>query len=606
MFDKEKLESFKYADLVKVAKEHDVYRRYAPKIELIEKLLAKSEPVVETLNDVSMPSFMQEDESESEEIDSEGVMPLTELNSEDVYVKEKVVKGVSSPCAPLIDKNKTGNPQILRKSLAGPPKPTFNSRRTKREISSETGEKTEKENEKSEISARRATRQRTFNSPDKGNGNKRQCMKRDGTYGVDDEGISNVTRGKRLKREVTFEVLDETVNSGSCVEGSTPVPQKMRREGTFEVKEHTSEELTGNRESQRLKREGTFEVKEHTSELTGNRDSQRLRREGTFEVKENVPHQIDSSHFRRLRREGTFEVENTSASKIDQLALKPKLTPRTSSKRISDMKQAARMSRGSPHQPKRISVSTPSSVKPLPPHSAQSVPRRFITSRNRTIDLASPAPLSKIPSVINEIEKKKAEVSVKKVEAILNGKPVVGKKAPDFNAIHKRLFGRMESLVDSKQKVINKANSVQKNWLGRQSPPKGKVVRKLLSPKAGIPKLLSPKPTLPRIASSYASNVVSIQKRPSIGSSIPGIAKLQLPAPKITPKVNAATAASSNFGFKKVEPTRKDALKASVLGRKPVKRNSPMAKAKQALQTVRLNKRFELQMKHRLAQQTSN
>ncbi|KAJ1529610.1 hypothetical protein ONE63_006378 [Megalurothrips usitatus] len=139
--------------------------------------------------------------------------------------------------------------------------------------------------------------------------------------------------------------------------------------------------------------------------------------------------------------------------------------------------------------------------------------------------------------------------------------------------------------------------------MGRQSPPKGKVVRKLLSPKAGIPKLLSPKPTLPRIASSYASNVVSIQKRPSIGSSIPGIAKLQLPAPKITPKVNAA---SSNFGFKKVEPTRKDALKASVLGRKPVKRNSPMAKAKQALQTVRLNKRFELQMKHRLAQQTSN
>ena len=32
VFQKETLEAYKYADLVKVAKEHDVYRRYAPKV----------------------------------------------------------------------------------------------------------------------------------------------------------------------------------------------------------------------------------------------------------------------------------------------------------------------------------------------------------------------------------------------------------------------------------------------------------------------------------------------------------------------------------------------------------------------------------------------
>lgn len=44
-------------------------------------------------------------------------------------------------------------------------------------------------------------------------------------------------------------------------------------------------------------------------------------------------------------------------------------------------------------------------------------------------------------------------------------KPVQSKKIPDFNAIHKRLFDKMESLVDSRQKVIDKASSMQKSQL---------------------------------------------------------------------------------------------------------------------------------------------
>lgn len=114
----------------------------------------------------------------------------------------------------------------------------------------------------------------------------------------------------------------------------------------------------------------------------------------------------------------------------------------------------------------------------------------------------------------------------------------------------------------------------------KRSPPNTRVVRKLLSPKAGknklaggkskiptpksklptpktkIPtpksklptpkvKLPTPKSKLPspksrfatpraraafqHVASEYASNIVSIQKRPSVGSFIPGVSKLQSP-----------------------------------------------------------------------------
>ena len=44
-----------------------------------------------------------------------------------------------------------------------------------------------------------------------------------------------------------------------------------------------------------------------------------------------------------------------------------------------------------------------------------------------------------------------------------SSKTVAAKKAPEFNTIHKRLFGKMESVVDSKQKIVDRANSMQKS-----------------------------------------------------------------------------------------------------------------------------------------------
>ncbi|XP_034250221.1 uncharacterized protein LOC117650737 [Thrips palmi] len=595
-FKKESLEVMKYTDLVKLAKEHNVFRRYAPKIELVEKLMALCESPAETLNDISMPSFMENDETGSDEGDAENTLPhegTTECRKGSTSDSKPDKVSCSSPRVPLLDqeknlnrhssvfksqspmnKSRSGTPQSLRKSLAGPAKPAI--------------------------------------------------------------------IGKKLRRQGAFEVDDTTAASSPSVQAIT---RRLTRQRTFEV-----EEVSG----LKIKREGTFEIGKGTKELeTSVARTQILRREDTFEITElktDSKEKIDNLQPHNLRREGTFEVENTSFTKkpshgsISTSCSVSISKPRETINRLSQSKQPARTSLKSPYQLRRASAHTPSSVKTIDKNvTEQSVPRRFITSRIKPMasspGIKSPAIKSKIPSVINQIERNKAEVSAKKVVEATAEKPILAKKIPDFSAIHKRMFSKMESLVDSRQKVIDKANSMQKSQQkfgnSKRSPPNTRVVRKLLSPKAGKSKLVGVKSRLPtpkskipspkskpptpksqlfvpqsklntprakaafqHVASEYASNIVSIQKRPSIGSLIPGVSKLQ------SPKFEArGKSTKTHFGFTKTEPSRKEALKASIMEKKPLKRSSPMAKAKKALQTVRLNKRFELQMKHRIAQQ---
>ncbi|XP_026285284.1 uncharacterized protein LOC113211187 [Frankliniella occidentalis] len=596
-FDKGVLESHKYADLVKLAKENGVYRRYAPKAELIEKLLALNESPPETLSDVSMPSFTDdESDSETSKHGTENTSPhdktvkpnLTWQHEEQLNKRSKVA--TFSPRHPLSEKKrflnsssislknesptiyscKSDNSQPLRRSLAGPAK-SINTG-VKRGKCLKTTEIERKPKPSPDPASRRITRQRTFD-----------------TY------AHEPTQSHQMKREGTFEVIED--KEEACNKKASS--HSMRREGTFEVENLKSlTKTSSNTRTSKLTRESTFEVEDNAQTV----QSHTLRREGTFEVEE-VKNSTNDSHKSKLRREGTFEVDTVS-----NLPAEMKLRSRSSNARltpscVSETKKPARGSLRTPYQPKIISVATPSSIK-----CTFGYQRQNITSRARVQELTSSAKRlsgskSKIPSVINEIQRKKAEVSTQKMASTSTGfKPTLAKKAPDFNAIHNRLFDKMESIADSVQKVKDRAFSSQKLQVksGKKSPPKAKAVRKLLSPKVGKSKLVSPKPLFQNIGSAFASKVVSIQKRPSTGSVITGVSKLQSPKPEQNIKRNGF---ASNFGFTKAEHSRKEAFKASVMGRKPMKRNSPMSKAKHALNTVRLNKRFELQMKHRIAQQ---
>ncbi|KAK3924173.1 hypothetical protein KUF71_012257 [Frankliniella fusca] len=590
-FDIGKLESFKYADLVKLAKENGVYRRYAPKAELVEKLMALCERPIETLSDVSMPTFT-DDETDSEKSTQgiENTSPVKEDIKQNLTrrrgeenTKKKVKVVTLSPRSPLLEKERYLNnssvapeneasvilssnvcdSQPMRRSLAGPAKSTVG--RAKRGKLLKNCEIEKKQDASPEPTARRMTRQNTFDI-DTAQPFQSHRKKRGGTFAVQDseEGKEcHQTSSKcSVKREGTFEV-DHTENKK--ITQSSSRPHKLRRESTFEV-----QDIIKPTRSVSLRREGTFELE----------DTQNLQND----VQKTKP-----------KREGTFEVEPKATSEVKKLA-----------NYISETKKTTRGSLGTPLQSKRLSAATPMSVK-----TSFGATRLNITSHSRAQELVSSGKrLSgsklKIPSVINEIHRKKAEVSAQKRAGTSAGyKPIQARKVPDFSAIHNRIFDKMESIADSIQKVKDKAFSSQKHHpvkSGKKSPPKAKAVRKLLSPKIGKTKLSSPKPLYHSTASAFASKVVSIQKRPSTGSSIPGVSKLLSPKPVFNPKSNGV---STKFGFAKVEPTRKEVLKASVMERKPMKRHSPMSKAKQALNTVRLNKRFELQMKHRIAQQAN-
>lgn len=642
-FERANLEASKYSDLVKVAKENDVYRRYAPKAELVDKLLALNE--VQDLNDVSMPSFMENDDSETDLVDqdSESAVPENTANKSESPIqrgrktRKKITDSVStsdtvSPRLPLSEKAKgansrtsairaessvirKGSPQPRRSSLAGPVR-------------------------------------RSLAGPAK-------------------KGNTKATHGRRLKRQNAV----ETMNAENSTEGSPAAPRltrqrthdadnlkNMKRQGTFDV-EQADTARNG------LKRQGTFDVEPSDCDLKSTDDvcsapSRKLKREGTFEI-ENIPQAKEEEvsnncQTGRIRREGTFEVESSSTSKdsfsISECQTPAIVSPQAPKPVSNSISQAARRSLRSPFPSAgRLTVGTPRSSAKVPVSSIrQSATRRFITSRARPIETLpaatrTSASKNKIPSVINEIERKKAEVSAKKAIDISERN-----KKPDFKKIHERLFAQMENIVDSRQKVIDRANSVQKIQMGQHGPRDGnsKVVRKLLSPKAGKSKIPSPKagksklpspnagisklqspkagisklptprtkPIFKHVASAFASHVVAIQKRPSFGNTISGVSKLQSPRLNLpsfvsktqSPKFSAQQKSTGNvgtttnrFGFTKApEISRKEAMKASVLGKKPIKRESPMRKAKQMLHSVRLNKRFELQMKHRFAQQS--
>lgn len=556
-FTREVLEVTKYSDLVKLAKKHDVWRRYALKTELIDKLMALCETTVEAINDVSIPSFMANDESVSDEdeCDAENTLPLKssvqDRKGTNVHLEPREVS-YSSPRVPLLDQGKNLN---CFSSVSDSDSPTVKCRL-----------RTTKVLEKSLAKP-------SFND---------QKQKRQGTFELENISTRSAFRDQPTTRRLTRTVQEDTGH-------------KMKREGTFDVESKVEKVESGVKKTK-------------ASSLS---QTKKLRREGTFEITEveTSPEEKPSvSQSSSLKREGTFEIENSSITRRPSGVLNSAtlaVPPRSSMK--------------SPCQMKRNSTATPGSVRS--------------------------AFKSRIPSVVKEIEKKKSEVSAKKIAEASGKKPV--RKIPDFSAIHKKIFHQMESLVDARQRVVDRALSMQKSQqksCTKRSPPNRKVARKILLPEDGKhklagaksrlptlksqiptaksklptpkskiptpkPKLATPKSTLPtprtkaafqRVASEYASNIKCIQKRPSIGSLIPGVSKLY--SPKFEARGNFV-AGTSQFGCPKMEPSRKEAMKASVMGKKPVKRSSPMAKAKQALHSVRLNKRFELQMKHRLAQQ---
>lgn len=601
ILDRETLASAKYTEVVKLAKERDVYRRYATKAELIDKLMALQEAPVETLNDVSMPSFTESDDTESDGATHD-------------------VENASPDKSPASTKNEGSKGKL---SSSHRPPLSIN------------GRNIDMNSKKSSLNATRVTPQQVRRSL-AGPARKSHRVK----HQEDTKSSPQITGGQTI-RQVTFDVDNKQIDVSIPKRSETS--RKLRREGTYELdgsKTESDVTVTSKTRIRKLRREGTFEVEEKAvaSDMVGNHQ---IRRDGTFEVDESKSNGPTNPRKGKLKREGTFDLPNDSPN------MKAKVQPITKITRSSISHQQGRNSSKSPFVRQRVSIATPSSVKTIGKATNElSVPRRFITSRAKPAELASPfsGTKSKIPSLINDVQRKKAAVSAKKMSDATGGKPARGKKAPDFQAMHQKLFDKMESVVDSRQKVLDKANSMQKMQAIKRSPPKTKVVRKLLSPKIGKCKLQSPKigksnlqspkigksnlqalkigksnlqspkigksnlhsprPIFPQ-SSVFSSHLVAIQRRPSVGSTIPGVTKLQSPQMRPGSKVTkTVTDGQTNpLVFTRTEPSRKEALKAAVMGKKPLRRNSPMSKAKHALQSVRLNKRFELQMKHRLAQQ---
>ena len=275
--------------------------------------------------------------------------------------------------SPAVVKSKSGTPQPLRRSLAGPvvaskPKLTTKRRKLKRQTAVDQGSG-EKFSEGVLSPACRLTRQRTYDrDPSKGGTNETLTLKRQGTFDVD---------SSNLKRQGTFEVKEPSTEG----ESADAVPASRSR---------------------KLKRDGTFEVDKKTNEV----------QEVTL-----------NPRSCKLRREGTFEVENSSISTVSTSTSESKVGVafRTSAAktRLSRLSQTKQPERRSLRPSGRFSHATPGSAKAVVKTTCeQSASQRYFTSRPQAIEILSSgskisANNSKIPSVISEIERKKAEVSAK-------------------------------------------------------------------------------------------------------------------------------------------------------------------------------------------------
>lgn len=274
-----------------------------------------------------------------------------------------------------------------------------------------------------------------------------------------------------------------------------PISRRITRQRTFDIEESggkicppNQEETPNLAEAHNLKRDGTFDVE--------SKNTPNLRREGTYEIESpeaGVESRRSSSRTNNLKRDRTFELDSSfktrNMAEIDTPGEKG-LNPPLVEIRVSHHKLPERTSIRSPLLLRKNSIASPSFESKIDKSKLEkSIPRRFVTTHPK-----------RSPSLMADVQWKKELVSAKskpfmhillcfvialhsfnkghiilcksffllEIADATGEKNSVVKKAPDFNAIHKRLFGKMESLVDSRQKVLDRANSMQKCQVGTE------------------------------------------------------------------------------------------------------------------------------------------
>lgn len=250
-----------------------------------------------------------------------------------------------------------------------------------------------------------------------------------------------ITKGRKLKPQAA---VDKGSNEEKSVQAVQSPARRLTRQRTYDADPPTVDKGSGNltlkrqrtydvdipdSDSHSLKRQGTFDIEQANTEGKAAHEvpslrSRKLKREGTFEVDKNVQEVEGLSnnvHTRKLKREGTFDVEISSTSKDSTTTSEAKTTDAilksTSKPRLSRRSQVKEQ-RQSLRPSGRFSTGTGSSKADMKTANEKSAPHRFFTSRARPIEIMSSgaktsASKTKTPSVLNEIQRKKAEVSAK-------------------------------------------------------------------------------------------------------------------------------------------------------------------------------------------------